>query len=80
MNIQQDSRVANALNQAIPQVQSFSGPASFGGISNLNVTNQNGMETIQGNVQTQQQKDAAGARAASLVGGQQNVDNQLIVK
>lgn len=78
--LQQDRQVADALNQAFPQTPGVNGGAALGGISNLQVTSQNGRVTLRGTVGTQQQKDDATARAAALVGGKQNVDNDLIVK
>lgn len=79
-DLKQSQRITDALNQAIPPVRSFSETGEFGGIAGLKVTSRKGRVLLQGSVKTEQQKTAAAARAAAMVGGAQNVDNEIVVE
>lgn len=79
-DVNESRRVTDVLNQSFPQTPGVNGASATGGISNLSVRSHNGKVTLRGSVDTQEQKDAAAQRAAALVGGKQNVDNEIIVK
>ncbi|NNN06540.1 MAG: BON domain-containing protein [Elusimicrobia bacterium] len=73
-------RVREALLRAIPPTPGVGGEAPTGGLSDLTVTAANGKVTLHGTVDSQNQKDAAAAQAAGIVGGEQNVENQIEVR
>jgi|GEM_PF-3264376 len=79
-DIQRIRIVRAALLKSFPQTPGAAGAAPTGGIAGLRVTSRDGKVILRGTVATQQLKDAAEARAASLVGGADNVDDRLNVQ
>lgn len=73
-------RVREALLRAFPAIPGTGGAVPSGGLSDLTVTAANGKVTLRGTADSQNQKDAAAAQAAGLVGGEKNVEDQLKVR